>query len=162
MGSFESERVEKTSELERPLSSKWLSHSLDIYMSGLPHDANVDEITDLIQKSIFELGELEGGSAAYDQSYADFQKEFGREVGDTDAALVTFKKKFPEAVDIDWSWEESLEQEKKDKEWIVFRMAEILKETNDPRDEAYLKKYYDDHKKVIGDFYNNRKGAANN
>ena len=136
-----------------PSGSKWLSHSFDIYQSGLPAFTKPEQKIALIQDAIHELSELEGGKDAFDQAQQEFEAEHGRKSGDVDAARRDYLERNPNMGDYANSAEFVNDRNQSDMHWLAFRMSRIITQTHNPRTPNYLDEYHAEHGAIQDAYY---------
>lgn len=134
-------------------STKWLSHSFDIYQSGAPAYTSPREKMSLLEDAIAELAALEGGKEAWAGVLEQFEAEHGRALGDEDAARSQFLNENPGSESYVNSEKFVTDQFLSDTHWLAYRLAETITENRDPRTAEFLEQYRAEHGSFEDAFY---------
>lgn len=124
--------------------SKYLSHSFDIYQSGVargPHQRIA-----LLDDALYELGELEGGQEAWTAAQKQFEAERGRAVGDIEEARRGFLERNPAMAEYAASQQFVDDKTIDEKHWLAHHIAGIITKTHNPRTLEYLEAYHKEHR----------------
>jgi|GEM_PF-3778364 len=142
--------------LEKPDTIQWLSPSFDMYMNGMPSGLSSMDKFQVLKNAQKELAGFSNGEDIYAEALAKFRAEEGREVGEFPAEMKEFFAKGTYVLRA----EDVRTQRCDDEASIAYSMAHIVKQRFDPRDPAYLSKYFDRSNQQREAFVENTRGAS--